>query len=237
MRRAENRSVTTRLAGALVPLLLCAITTLTATATTATAGPAEPALRVQGRENGIDYAVELAADNRAAVATIASGRFLPTWDGEAVIVTDDDGILTATVPLTYDIVGKTLELTPSITDDGRRLTLTPVAQSPVPLRDINAQQHFFDVVQANLPAVATGAAIGGAIGFLIGFPAGLFILDFITIPITTVVGALIGGAIGLQQSGGDPAVEAALTYAESLVPGASETIRPAFDALPEPQPR
>ncbi|WP_306363000.1 hypothetical protein [Nocardia sp. CC227C] len=208
-----------------------------AVATTATAGPAQPALRVQGSEDGIDYAVELSPDNRAVVATIASGRFLPTWDGEAVIVTDDDGLLAATVPLRHDIVGHTLELTPGITDGSRRLTLTPVAQSPVPLRDINAQQHFFDVVQANLPAVATGAAIGGAIGFLIGFPAGLFILDFITIPITTVVGALIGGAVGLQQGGGDPAVEAALAYAESLVPGAAETIRPAFDALPEPQPR
>ncbi|MBF6183077.1 hypothetical protein [Nocardia otitidiscaviarum] len=225
-----------RLAKTIAPLLLC-LTTSVAAATTATAGPAQPPLRVQGSDHGVDYTVELAPDNRAAVGTIASGRFLPTWDGEAIIVTDDDGILAATVPLTYDIVGHTLELVPSITDDGRRLTLTPADQSPVPLRDINAQQHFFDVVQANLPAVATGAAIGGAIGFLIGFPAGLFILDFITIPITTVVGALIGGAVGLQQSGGDPAVEAALTYAESLVPGASDTIRPAFDALPEPQPR
>ncbi|NNH75008.1 hypothetical protein HLB23_35035 [Nocardia uniformis] len=222
----------------IAPVLFCLTATVTTGATaTADPAPAAPALQVTGNDHGIPYQVALSDDNRATVSTIAAGQFLATWDGEAVIVTDDNGALAATVPLQYDIAGKSLALTPAITDGGRRLTLTPVAQSPTPLRDINAQQHFFDVVQANLPAVATGAAIGAGIGFLIGFPAGLFIFDIITIPITTVVGALIGGAIGLQQGGGQPAVEAALSYAESVVPGASDTIRPAFDALPEPQPR
>lgn len=225
-----------RITKSIAPVLFCLTATISTGATAnADPTPEAPALQVTGNDHGIPFQVALSDDKRAAVSTIAAGQFLATWDGEAVIVTDDQGMLAATVPLKYDVAGKSIALSPSISDSGRRLSLTPVAQSPTPLRDINAQQQFFDVVQANLPAVATGAAIGAGIGFLVGFPAGLFIFDIITIPITTVVGALVGGAIGLQQSGGQPAVEAALTYAESLVPGAAEVIRPAFEALPEGQ--
>lgn len=222
--------------GFIAPTLVCLAATVLASAP-ATADPApEPAgLGVSGTDHGVDYRVELSPDKRAAVSTLAAGRFLATWDGQAIVATDPDGLELATVPLTYEISGKSLEFAPVIDEDGRRLTLTPKLASPVALRDINAQQHFFDTVQAHLPAVATGAAIGGAIGFLIGFPAGLFVFDIITVPILTVVGALLGGAIGLQQAGGQPAVDAALAYANSLVPGASQALAPAFDALPPPR--
>lgn len=223
----------------IAPVLLC----LTATITTAATAVAEPApapaaapLTVQGTDHGIAYEVALSDDHRATVSTLQAGRFLATWDGEAVIATDDAGRVLATVPLKYDIAGKSMEVAPVIDSDNRRLTLTPVAESAEPLRSVDAQQRFFDVVQANLPTVLTGAAIGGAIGFLLGFPAGLFIVDFITAPIGLVVGSIVGGAIGLQQAGGKEAVDAALTYADTLVPGASQSIRPAFEALPAPQP-
>ncbi|MFE6860509.1 hypothetical protein [Nocardia sp. NPDC057668] len=220
----------------IAPTLFCLTATVVAS-TPAVADPAgaAPAVQVSGTDHGVDYRVELSADKRAAVSTVAAGRFLATWDGQAIVATDADGLELATVPLTYEISGKNLEFAPVIDEDGRRLTLTPKAASPVALRDVNAQQHFFDVVQAHLPAVATGAAIGGAIGFLIGFPAGLFVFDIITVPILTVVGALLGGAIGLQQAGGQPAVDAALAYANSLVPGASQALAPAFEALPPPR--
>ncbi|WP_327142377.1 hypothetical protein [Nocardia sp. NBC_01327] len=215
---------------ATAPVLLC----LTAAVTVSAAATAEPApapaatpLTVQGTDHGIGYQVALSDDHRSTIGTLQTGQFLTTWDGEAVIATDDSGRVIATVPLKYDIAGKTLALTPAIDTDNRRLTLTPVAESAAPLRDIDAQQRFFDVVQANMPAVATGAAIGGAIGFLLGFPAGLFVLDFITAPIGLVVGALIGGALGLQQSGGQPAIDAALTYANSVVPGIAPAADPA----------
>ncbi|MFC9996264.1 hypothetical protein [Nocardia sp. NPDC127526] len=221
----------------IAPALLCVMAAITTGTATAAPAPEQPALKVEGTDHAIAYQVALTEDKRAAVSTLQAGRFLATWDGEAVLVTDDAGLEVATLPLKYEVAGKTLDLAPAIEDGGRRLTLTPANQSETPLRDINAQQQFFDVVQANLPGVLTGAAIGGAIGFVLGFPAGLFVLDFITIPITTTVGAIIGAFVGLQQSGGQPAVDAALTYAESLVPGAANAIRPAFEALPEPQPR
>ncbi|UGT39185.1 hypothetical protein LTV02_24190 [Nocardia yamanashiensis] len=207
----------------LVPALLCLTAVLPAgIAAAEPAAPQQnPGPQVQGADHGVGFRTALTDDQRATVTTLNAGRFLATWDGQAILVTDDAGLELATVPLKYEIAGKTLALTPDITDNHRRLTLTPVGESPVALRDISAQQRFFDLVQANLPMVGGGAAIGAAIGFLLGFPAGAFVLDFITIPITTVVGALIGAAAGLYLAGGQPAIDTAVEYAASLVPGAA----------------
>ncbi|MEV6098097.1 hypothetical protein [Nocardia sp. NPDC051981] len=223
----------------IAPALLCL--TATTVAGTATAEPAQapeqPALQIKGIDHNIGYDVALTADHRAAVSTLQAGHFLATWDGDAVIVTNDDGVLVSTVPLKYDIGGRTAEFTPAIDQDNRRLTLTPIAESDTPVREVDAQQHFFDVVQANLPAVATGAAIGATIGFIAGFPVGLFVLDFITAPLLAVVGGVVGGAIGLQMSGGQQATDAALSYADTLAPGTGNLFRPVFAALPAaPQP-
>ncbi|WP_153803958.1 hypothetical protein [Nocardia sp. SYP-A9097] len=233
---AKPKSIAPVLLSLTATVALTASGALTATAEPAPA-PANSSLQVQGTDHGVAYQVALTEDRRATVSTLQAGRFLATWDGEAIIATDDAGRVLATVPLKYDIAGKSVEFTPAIDTDNKRLTLTPVAESPTPLRDVNAQQRFFDVVQANMPTVLTGAAIGGAIGFLLGFPAGLFVFDIITAPIGLVVGSIVGAAIGLQQGGGQEAVNAALTYADTLVPGASQTIRPAFESLPAPQPQ
>ncbi|WP_157184759.1 hypothetical protein [Nocardia niigatensis] len=222
----------------IAPALLClTVTTVAGTATAEPAqAPAQPALQIKGTDHNIGYDVALTADHRSAVSTLQAGHFLATWDGDAVIVTNDDGVLVSTVPLKYDIDGRTAEFTPVIDQDNRRLTLTPIAESDTPVREVDAQQHFFDVVQANLPAVATGAAIGATIGFIAGFPLGLFVLDFITAPLLAVVGGVVGGAIGLQQSGGRQATDAALSYVDTLAPGTANLFRPAFAALSAPQP-
>lgn len=222
----------------IAPALLCLTATTVAGTATAepVAAPAQPALQIKGTDHSVGYDVALSDDHRAAVSTLQAGRFLATWDGDAVVVTDDSGVLVGTVPLKYDIAGKTAEFTPKIDQDNRRLTLTPVAEMDTPATPVDAQQHFFDVVNANMPAVTTGAAIGAAIGFVAGFPLGLFVLDFITAPLLAVVGGVVGGAIGLQMSGGQQATEAALTYVDSLMPGTSNVLRPIFAALPQGQP-
>ncbi|MFI5780426.1 hypothetical protein [Nocardia sp. NPDC051570] len=195
------------------------------------AAAAEPAageragLAMNGADHGVDYQVGLSEDDRSVVSSIAAGRFLTTWDAKSVAVTDDSGHLIATLPLGYDIAGKHIELTPMLEDAGRRLTLTPVAETAAPLRDIEAQRRLFDLVQTNLPAVATGAAIGAAIGFVLGFPAGLFIVDFITVPITTVLGGLMGAAAGIYFSGGQPALDTALESVNGLIAGVVEPPR------------
>ncbi|ATL70873.1 hypothetical protein [Nocardia terpenica] len=215
--------ITRSIAAALLCLTTAAVTTGVAAADPAPDEP-RPALEVAGSDHGVGYRVALSQDRHAAVSTLRAGRFLATWDAESVAVTDDSGRQVANLPLRYDIAGKRVDLEPAIDQTGRRLTLTPAAQESAPLRDVEAQQRLFDVVQQNLPAVATGAALGAAVGFVVGFPAGLFILDFITVPITTVLGGLIGGAAGLYASGGQPALDVALDAASAVVPG--------LDALP-----
>ncbi|MFB7722069.1 hypothetical protein [Nocardia sp. NPDC056100] len=221
----------------IAPVLL-SLTAAVALSATATAIPAtedsQNDLRLHGVDHGVAYQSRVSDDYRSTVTGLLSGRFLNTWDGEAVIATDDSGRVIGTIPLKYDIAGKKIEFTSAIDADHRNLTLTPVAQTPTPLRDISAQQRFFDVVQANQQGILTGAGIGAAIGFLLGFPAGLFVFDIITAPVGAVIGGIIGAAIGLQQSGGQPAIDAALGYANSLVPGASDALAPAFEALPAP---
>ncbi|RDI66503.1 hypothetical protein [Nocardia pseudobrasiliensis] len=187
--------------------------------------PEQPGPAVNGTDHGVDYRVGVSEDSRAAVSTIAAGRFLATWDSETIAVTDDSGQQIAALPLHYDIAGKRIELAPEIGDAGHSLTLTPTAQTPAPLRDIELQRRLFDIVQTHLPAVATGAAIGAAIGFVLGFPAGLFIVDFITVPITTVLGGLIGAAAGIYVAGGQPALDTALESVNGLIAGVVEPPR------------
>ncbi|MBL1075602.1 hypothetical protein JK358_14475 [Nocardia sp. 2] len=210
------------------PVLLCLAAATTLAATPAAAAPAttdsapQSSLRLRGTDHGVAFQTAVTDDHRATVSTLQAGRFLATFDGQAVLVTDEAGLEIATVPLRYDVAGKTLAVTPEIADNGRRLTLTPIGESDTPVRDINAQRRFFDAAAATVPGILGGAAIGAAIGFLIGFPAGLFIYDFISVPITTVLGAIIGGVIGFNQSGGQAAIDAGLAYADSLAnPGTS----------------
>ncbi|MBF6172794.1 hypothetical protein [Nocardia blacklockiae] len=216
-----------RITKSVATALLC-LTAVTATAATAAADPERPErppFEAQGTDHGVDYRVGLTEDKRAAVSTLQAGRFLATWDAESVAVTDDSGRYVTSVPLRYDIAGHRLDLAPLIEDGGRRLTLTPVGQAPNPVRDIDAQQRLFDVVQAHAPAVASGAAIGAVIGFFVGFPAGLFMFDIITVPIFTVLGALVGGAAGLYSAGGQSAVDEARQAVDHMVTGGAGSPR------------
>ncbi|UFS93945.1 hypothetical protein [Nocardia huaxiensis] len=212
----------------IAPVLLCLAAATTIAATPAAAAPAptestpQSSLRITGTDHGIGFQSAVTDDYRSTVSTLQTGRFLATWDGRAVLVTDDAGLEITTVPLQYDVAGKSLQLTPEIGDGGRRLTLTPIGESPAPLRDINAQQRFFDAAAATVPGILGGAALGAVLGFLIGFPAGLFVFDIFTVPITTVLGTIIGGIVGFNMSGGQAAIDAALAYADSLsTPGTS----------------
>ncbi|GAB2720667.1 hypothetical protein [Nocardia thraciensis] len=216
----------------LTKTIATALICLTATTVAAGAAGAEPPaaadrpeLEVRGTDHGVGYDTRLSTDRRAAVTTVRTGRFLATWDAQTIAVTDDSGMIVASVPLRHDIAGHRLDLTPVIDEGGRRLTLTPTGQAPVPLRDISAQQRFLDVMQAHQPAVSQGAAMGAAIGFVLGFPAGLFMFDIFSVPIATVVGALVGAGVGLHNSGGQAAVDEARDALEDMVTGGGESPR------------
>ncbi|KIA62667.1 hypothetical protein [Nocardia vulneris] len=169
-------------------------------------------LDVRGTFHDIAYQVAASPDRRAAVTTIADGRFDVIHDGRVVTLSDRDGNVVAALPMALRVGDRRVELRPVVEDAGHRLVIDPVGLSDVPLRDVSAQERFFAEVEKNMPIVLAGAGIGAAVGFVLGFPLGLFVLDFITVPITTVLGAAIGAAAGLAMAGGQPAIDAAMDY-------------------------
>ncbi|QIS06385.1 hypothetical protein F5X71_32385 [Nocardia brasiliensis] len=195
---------------------LCAIVATVITSGGANANPADTPdgpLDVRGTFEDIDYRVAASADRRAAVATIAHGRFEVIHDGRVVTLNDHNGNVVAALPMALRVGDRQVAVRPVVEDAGHRLVLAPVGQSGAPLRDVRAQERFFAEVEKAMPIVVAGAGIGAAIGFVLGFPLGLFVLDFITVPLTTVLGAAIGAAAGLAMAGGQPAIDAALEYA------------------------
>ncbi|MGX1771037.1 hypothetical protein ACWIGW_02910 [Nocardia brasiliensis] len=194
---------------------LSAMVATVITAGTVHAGPADTPdgpLDVRGTFQDIAYRVAASPDRRAAVTTIADGRFDVIRDGRVVTLSDRDGNIVAALPMALRVGDRRVELRPVVADAGHRLAIDPVGLSDVPLRDVSAQERFFAEVEKNMPIVLAGAGIGAAVGFVLGFPLGLFVLDFITVPITTVLGAAIGAAAGLAMAGGQPAIDAAMDY-------------------------
>ncbi|MFG2441745.1 hypothetical protein ACGFQG_02675 [Nocardia fluminea] len=169
-----------------------------------------PSLR--GVDKALNYQVSATDDRRAVVTTIDAGRFQLVHDAKVVAITDESGAVLAALPMVVRVGEHAVPLTPSIDEQGTTLTLTPLSESPTPVRDISAQERFFAETQRLQPQIIEGAAIGAAIGFVLGFPLGLFILDFITVPVATVAGAAIGALAGYALAGGQPAIDTALAY-------------------------
>ncbi|MEV6221590.1 hypothetical protein [Nocardia fluminea] len=169
-----------------------------------------PSLR--GVDKALNYQVSATDDRRAVVTTIDAGRFQLVHDAKVVAITDESGAVLAALPMVVRVGEHAVPLTPSIDEQGTSLTLTPISESPTPVRDISAQERFFAETQRLQPQIIEGAAIGAAIGFVLGFPLGLFILDFITVPVATVAGAAIGALAGYALAGGQPAIDTALAY-------------------------
>ncbi|NUS44765.1 MAG: hypothetical protein HOQ24_13885 [Mycobacteriaceae bacterium] len=167
--------------------------------------------QVRGSQGGVDYRAALSPDRRAAVTTIANGKFVASRDGRSIAVADRTGRTVATLPMRLKVADRPIALRPTIDTAGTRLSLSPIGMAAKPVRPGAAQDRFMAEAEKAAPTALAGAAIGAAIGFLVGFPAGLFIFDFITVPVTTVVGGIIGGLAGLVAAGGQPLVDAGAT--------------------------
>ncbi|MEV0354463.1 hypothetical protein AB0H71_00195 [Nocardia sp. NPDC050697] len=169
---------------------IAATAVLAAAATAAAAGvvqaapapAADPAVAVQGSEQGIAFSTAPAADGRL-VTTVAAGAFAVT--GGAVTLSDAAGTVVAALPLTVQTAGGAVELRPVVADAGRTLTLTPVSATGEvrPVQDETTARKQYN---AGVGAII-GAGIGAVIGFFLGGVGAL-----VTVPIGAGIGALIG---------------------------------------------
>ncbi|MCM6775454.1 DUF456 domain-containing protein [Nocardia sp. CDC159] len=189
-------------------LIATAATGITAATATAAPGVAEPgtdqvqaqaAPAVHGADQGVGYTTRIDDAGKSIVTTVTGGRFALDTGANAVTLINDAGQVVMNYPLTVQNAGKTAEIAAAVDADGSRLTLTPKGEAVASVKDISAQQWFFDELQR----ASLGAAVGAVIGGLIG----LFFIGIGAIP-----GALLGAVIGLLVAGGPSLLAAGQAY-------------------------
>ncbi|WP_040796110.1 hypothetical protein [Nocardia higoensis] len=172
------------------PALLAAGATVLATGTAhaAPAPAAPPALAVQGVEQGIGYTVGPNADGSALVTTLDSGAFRIA--GGTILLTDAAGQAVSAFPTTVHVNGATVGLSPSLTDNGRTLLLTPV-NAPAASERLASFVDENETLARKQHNAVVGALVGAGIGAVLGFFLG-GVGALITVPIGAGIGALIG---------------------------------------------
>ncbi|QIS11545.1 hypothetical protein [Nocardia arthritidis] len=179
---------------------------IAATGIASTVAHADPAAAspLSGTDQGIAYTTSL-ADNHMGVTTHLTGGSFSVSNGQ-LAVKNSDGATVEHAPLSYQVAGRTVGLTPQVSADGSTLTLgTPDWNAPVNgatfdngMRDVVMPQ-----VRASLPGehqvgligASAGAIIGVAIGACVGFALGLPFFVVGAIP-GMFIGGAVGGAIG-----------------------------------------
>ena len=180
--------------GRLAAVAAMAVTAVGISAGTVNAQPTASAPAVHGVDHGIAFDTVLNEAGKAITTTVDAGSFALTKD--AVTLTDKGGALVAQIPLSFHDANRAITAVPTITDNGRSLTLTP---KDVALNNVGSQQWFFDQLQR----ASLGAAVGAVIGAIVGF----FFLFAGAIP-----GAIAGAAIGLLVAGGQPLIDSGFAY-------------------------
>lgn len=153
---------------------------------------------VHGTDQGVGYTTELADMGNKIVTTVTGGKFALASDKSAVTLTNDQGAVVMSYPLSAKGPNGTT-VAAAVSEDGTSLTLTPKGQPISSVKNISGQDWFFSELQH----ASLGAAVGAVIGFLVGL---LFI------GIGSIPGAVLGGVIGLLVAGGQPLIDSAFAY-------------------------
>ncbi|WP_194813711.1 hypothetical protein [Nocardia sp. XZ_19_385] len=172
---------------------------------TAGAAPAVPAPAVQnqaapavqGEDQGVGYAVQLA--DKSIVAALTGGAFSLDADKKYVTVKNTEGAVVTQIPLAAKVGEQLIPIAATIDEAGQKLTLTPdlkdvtlSADAPkLQAEAIGSQEWFFSELQR----ASLGAVIGGIIGFFF-FGIGIF----------------PGALIGLLIAGGPSLINAGIAY-------------------------
>ncbi|PXX59312.1 hypothetical protein DFR70_112229 [Nocardia tenerifensis] len=191
-------------------LLAIAATGVTAGTAYAAPVPAPPAQEqtaaaptVQGQDQGVSYALQLADAGKSVVTNVTGGAFSLAADQQSVVLTNAAGATVTTIPLTTTAKGEQVRIAAAIAEDAKQLTLTPQvapgANAPVAAEFIGAQEWFF----AELQRASLGALVGGLIGAAVGF---LFF------GVGLLPGAVLGALIGLAVAGGPSLLNAGIAY-------------------------
>ncbi|MCP2289939.1 hypothetical protein [Nocardia amikacinitolerans] len=188
--------------------MLATTTLLTAAAVGLTAGAvhAKPAdqqeVSASGVDQGVGYRTVSADASRVVTTTVDNGRFEIVDGGAKVVLKSDRGEVVTDVPLTYELSGQRLSVANEISEDGRKLTLTPTVDAKAigEMQPVDSQARLATEINKNVVGLVAGGVLGGLIGAVLGL--GFF--SIITGPIGAVVGAIAGGYI----MGGQPFMDA-----------------------------
>lgn len=142
---------------------------------------------ISGVDRGVEYTTTLAPDRSAVTTTLASGRF--ELGGEGVTVIAPDGAAIASIPTTYQVAGRTVDVVPQLDSTGTQLTVQPANAADVVAPGIEtvALQNVADA-----GSIVAGALIGCVVGAVIG------VFFFI---VGAVVGCGVGGLLGAIIAG------------------------------------
>ncbi|QLY32178.1 hypothetical protein [Nocardia huaxiensis] len=134
----------------------------------------------KGVDHGVAYDISRQEGSGTFSMTLEGGTFA-IRDGR-LSITNAAGTEISNVALTVTTEEGQLDLQPTVTDNGTRLTATPVAR-------------WLSQRQLN---IETGSKIGSAIGGLVGMIGilGYGVLALITMPVGMIIGGLIGAGIG-----------------------------------------
>lgn len=177
-----------------------AVTAVGITAATANGQPTvateQPAVVVPGGaasgvNHGIGYTTAVSPSDKTITWAVDRGRFEVAGDGSAVQLVADDGTTVDRTPLRSEVAGLPIAITPTISQDGRTVTLaasmsqddSAKLQSIAGLKDISSYDRLVEQVNKNLPGVIVGGLIGSFVPFL----------WIITIPVGAVVGGYVMG--------------------------------------------
>ncbi|TQM30994.1 hypothetical protein [Nocardia bhagyanarayanae] len=155
-----------------------------------------------GVDQGVGYRTVLSDASRIVTTTVDSGRFEIAEGGAKVVLKSDRGEVVTDVPLTYELSGHRLSVANEISEDGRKLKLTPTVDAKAigEMQPVDSQARLATEINKNVVGLVAGGVLGGLIGAVLGL--GFF--SIITGPIGAVVGAIAGGYI----MGGQPFMDA-----------------------------
>ncbi|WP_027501612.1 hypothetical protein [Rhodococcus sp. UNC363MFTsu5.1] len=200
---------------------LLAIAALGVGAGTSHAAPAAP--------ETIDWSSKI--EGQSVVTTIDAGAFKVSGDGKNIELQDNAGKAVVSLPLAFQLNALEFPMEQKISEDGRKVTLTPVFDlgkakpiagevrkeniqgAGLAVKDIASTDENLKAQNTFTSQLAIATATGGLIGTIIGAVVGTFVMP----AVGTITGAGIGGIVGTIAVGGPTLIAAGIGLGQTLL--------------------